>query len=234
MRRRALPDDSDDTVETPYLASLGRAMQKRIAERRAQDAADAAVEWISYPQAVHFVLPVLFGKDWAGPPSEQEQVVLKLGQAHPEWNQYSLRQRERDEQIARGERWLLIHHLIEERRGDRRVQTARLREALADDGYVRGPIAERMTEEADERAPNWRIWKHVPGPKLYECVALSLNIDPRKLRHHPQAWMTGGPGRPAVPVFLEDQEFQERWLVAQRSLGSTLPGPMNWPEHRPR
>jgi hypothetical protein len=43
--------------------------------------------------------------------------------------------------------------------------------------------------------------------------------------------MTGGPGRPAVPVY-EDQEFQERWLVAQRSLGSTLPGPMNWSEHR--
>jgi hypothetical protein len=63
-------------------------------------------------------------------------------------------------------------------------------------------------------------------------VALSLNIDPRKLRHHPDAWMTGGPGRPAGPVFLEHQEFQERWLVAQRSLGSTFPGPVNWPEHR--
>jgi hypothetical protein len=89
-----------------------------------------------------------------------------------------------------------------------------------------------MTEEADDRAPNWSIWKHLPRMKLYESVALSLNIDPLELRHHPQAWMTGGPGRPVVPFFLEGQQFQERWSVAQRSLGSNLPGPINWPEHR--
>jgi hypothetical protein len=35
-----------------------------------------------------------------------------------------------------------------------------------------------MTEEADNSAPNWSIWKHLPRLKLYECVALSLNIDP--------------------------------------------------------
>jgi hypothetical protein len=74
-----LPDDSDDSVKTPYSAYFRRQTQKRIAERRAQDAVDAAVEWMSYPQALHFVLPVLFGKDWIGLPSEQEQVVLKLG-----------------------------------------------------------------------------------------------------------------------------------------------------------
>lgn len=79
-----------------------------------------------------------------------------------------------------------------------------------------------MTEEADDRAPNWSIWKHLSWLKLYECVALSLNIDP-SLRHHPQAWMTGGPGRPAMPLFLKGQQFQERWFVAQRWLGSTLP-----------
>jgi hypothetical protein len=142
-----LPDDSDGPVETPYLRYRRRQTQKRIAERRAQDAADAAVEWVSYSQAVHFVLPVLFGKDWAGQSSEQEQVVLKLGLTHPDWNQYSLRQRVREEQIARAERWLLIHGLVEERRGHRRVQTPRLRKALADDGYVRDQIADRITRQ---------------------------------------------------------------------------------------
>jgi hypothetical protein len=42
-----------------------------------------------------------------------------------------------------------------------------------------------MTEEADDRAPNWHIWRHSPRLKLYECVALSLIIDPLKLRHLP-------------------------------------------------
>jgi hypothetical protein len=88
-----------------------------------------------------------------------------------------------------------------------------------------------MTEAAD-RAPDWRIWKHVPKAKLYDCVALSLNIDPRKLRHDSQAWMTGGPGRPAVPVFLEAQPFQDLWFLARESLGSTLAGPINWREYQ--
>lgn len=112
-----MPDNSDNSAETPYSRYFRRQTQKRIAEGRAQDAADAAVEWMSYPQAVHFVLPALFGKDWLGQPSEQEQVVLKLGQAHPDWNQLSLQQRGREGQIARAERWLLIHDLIEERGG---------------------------------------------------------------------------------------------------------------------
>ena len=80
MRRRTLPDNSE---ETPYSEHFRRQTQKRIAERRAQDAADATVDWMSYSQAVHFLLPVLFGKDWIGPPSEQEQVVLKLGKRIP-------------------------------------------------------------------------------------------------------------------------------------------------------
>ncbi len=75
--------------------------------------------------------------------------------------------------------------------------------------------------------PDWHIWKHVSTAKLWECVALSLDIEPRKVRHHPQAWMTGGPGRPPVPVFCEAQSFNNRWFLARRELGTTLAGPVN-------
>ena len=102
--------------------------------------------------------------------------------------------------------------------------------ALADDGYVRDRITDRMTEEADERAPDWRIWRNLIVAKLYECVALSLNIDPRKLRHNSLAWMTGGPGRPPVHVFDEGQAFKDRLFLADRSLGNAL-WPVNWKQY---
>ena len=90
----------------------------------------------------------------------------------------------------------------------------------------RHPRTMAMTEAGD-RAPQWDVWKHVPAPKLWECIALSLNIDPRKVRHHPEAWMTGGPGRPPVPVFCEAQSFKGRWFLVQKALGTTLAGPVN-------
>ena len=37
------------------------------------------------------------------------------------------------------------------------------------------------TKEAD-RAPNWETWRLMPRPALWQCVALSLNIDPYKLK----------------------------------------------------
>jgi hypothetical protein len=41
----------------------------------------------------------------------------------------------------------------------------------------------------------------MPEVKLWQAVALSMNIDPDSLKHHPQAWMAG-PG--AGPIFTED------------------------------
>jgi hypothetical protein len=63
-----------------------------------------------------------------------------------------------------------------------------------------------------ERAPNWRIWKHVPEVKTYEAVALSLNIDPDKIRHSPHSWMAD------ERLFDEGEEFQERLFVVERNL----------------
>jgi hypothetical protein len=55
-----------------------------------------------------------------------------------------------------------------------------------------GRAAAVPTSVADRgRAPNWQKWKHVPVVKLYEAVALSLNIAPEKLRPSPHAWMGG-------------------------------------------
>jgi hypothetical protein len=68
------------------------------------------------------------------------------------------------------------------------------------------------------RAPNWRKWKHLPSATLYEAVALSLNIDPEKIRRNPRAWMGG-------KRFDEGQEFLDRLFVAKRNLDCL--GPLN-------
>jgi hypothetical protein len=155
---------SDESEDTRYRAYFFQQVKKKNAERRAQDVADAAVEKIFYPTAVQLVLPVLFGKDWVGFSSEQEHVVLRIGEAHPGWHEHSSRAREREEQIARAERWLLVNGLIEERRGGGWVQTARLRKALANDGYLRDRIADGMAEEGDDRATRGAA-KPEPAPK---------------------------------------------------------------------
>jgi hypothetical protein len=68
------------------------------------------------------------------------------------------------------------------------------------------------------RAPNWCKWKYVPTATLYEAVALSLNIDPERIRRNPRAWMGG-------KRFDEDQEFLDRLFVSKRNLDSL--GPLN-------
>jgi hypothetical protein len=67
-----------------------------------------------------------------------------------------------------------------------------------------------------DRAPNWQKWKHVPNVKLYEAVALSLNIAPEKLQRSPSAWMSG-------KRFEESDEFDVRLFVAQRNLNKLRP-----------
>jgi hypothetical protein len=63
-----------------------------------------------------------------------------------------------------------------------------------------------------DRVPNWKIWKRIPDLKTYEAVALSLNIDPNKLRHSPDSWLAG------KPLFEEGEEFRERLFVVERNL----------------
>ncbi|MFI4948005.1 MAG: hypothetical protein ACHQC9_04325 [Alphaproteobacteria bacterium] len=127
-----MPDEPEDTEYSSR--RFPRRLEREIAELRAQDAAFAAVEWMGYSEAVHFALPVFFRQEYVGRPSEQEHVVLKMGETHADWRQYFHKQREREEQIARVVRWLELYQLVEERHGERWVQTARLKKALADEG----------------------------------------------------------------------------------------------------
>jgi hypothetical protein len=68
-----------------------------------------------------------------------------------------------------------------------------------------------------DRPPDWSFWRHVPNVTPPEGVALSLNIEPRRLRPNPNSWMAG------KALFREGPEFEKRLLLAQRCLGDTLP-----------
>lgn len=68
---------------------------------------------------------------------------------------------------------------------------------------------------SDVRKPNWDVWQLVPEASLWEAVALSLDIEPRKVRFMRHGWMAG-PG--AGPLFEEGQDFEDRLLVAVRKV----------------
>jgi hypothetical protein len=79
--------------------------------------------------------------------------------------------------------------------------------------------------EKPNRAPDWRIWQHLPTAKLHEAVALSLNIDPKRLDWRPDDFS----GR---RQFNEGREFDNRMFLGVRCLGETLLGPENrWAVH---
>jgi hypothetical protein len=83
---------------------------------------------------------------------------------------------------------------------------------------LRGGVAAAVIDSmpSESRAPNWQKWKHVPEVKLYEAVALSLNIAPEKIRPNSHAWMGG-------KRFDESEEFLDRLFVAQRNLETLQP-----------
>jgi hypothetical protein len=62
------------------------------------------------------------------------------------------------------------------------------------------------------RAPNWALWKHIPAVKIFEAVALSLNIEPSRIRHSPNSWMAD------KRLFDESDEFKDRLFVVERNL----------------
>ncbi len=64
------------------------------------------------------------------------------------------------------------------------------------------------------RKPNWEKWKHVPDVKVWEGVALSLDIEPDKVRFNQYGWMGDG------LAFKESKELDERIFVAKRNLTS--------------
>jgi len=76
---------------------------------------------------------------------------------------------------------------------------------------------------AEDRSPDWGIWKHASTAELWEAVALTLNIDPKEVRHQPLVWMAG-PLKPGVRLFDEEPVFKSRLMLAERCLEHTLAG----------
>ncbi len=60
----------------------------------------------------------------------------------------------------------------------------------------------------------WGVWSNIPDVKLWEAVALSLNLDPRCVKVNRNSWMVG------TSVIDESPEFSARLLVAERNLTS--------------
>jgi hypothetical protein len=173
--------------------------ERRRVERRAQDAADAKKRWISYPEAVHLVLPVLFKPAWVGIASEQEHVILHFGPFHRDWHQYSILFDEREEQIARAERWLLVKGLLEDRGGRRLIQVDRLEAALADEAANapapanQATLPPRGTGPASATLPSKR--RRGRAPSTFNRVRLAMiadlrsgERDPREMRE--KEWQT--------------------------------------------
>jgi hypothetical protein len=70
--------------------------------------------------------------------------------------------------------------------------------------------------EDQRRAPNWKKWRHIPCTEVWRAVALSLDIDPDRVKINRHSWMGDG------LVFDESQEFQDRVFVAGQNLGNSL------------
>jgi hypothetical protein len=195
---------AEESPDTSYMKGLLHSVGKRIAERRAQDAADAAVAWMSYPQAIREVLPILFGRDWVKLASEQERAVLEIGKTHRDWPRFSQIHREREEQIARAERWLLIKGLVEERHGDRFVQTTRLQDALADETMAdRDPIRAGGSQSQGAAAPS--------NPNSEQEPAY-----------------TGTAGRPTSWENLVEPECRRRYAAGERHPGRAGQSRAEW------
>ncbi|WP_430389873.1 hypothetical protein [Dyella sp. 20L07] len=68
--------------------------------------------------------------------------------------------------------------------------------------------------QTGDRSVNWGIWRHMPDAMVYEAVALSLDIDPKKVRFHRDAWMVSG-----EVLFDERQVFEDRMMLAKANTG---------------
>ncbi len=68
-----------------------------------------------------------------------------------------------------------------------------------------------------DRTPNWEKWRHVPNVKLWEAVALSLNIEPALVKHSKHGWMSDS------HLFDESKLFKDRIFVAKRNLSTDGP-----------
>jgi hypothetical protein len=65
----------------------------------------------------------------------------------------------------------------------------------------------------DDRTPNWNKWRLIPNPTLWQCVALSLNIDPDKVH---KEWLEIN-----LVIREEGRKFNDRLAIALANAGDT-------------
>jgi hypothetical protein len=63
----------------------------------------------------------------------------------------------------------------------------------------------------NSRNVNWEKWRHIPEVRLWEAIALSLNIDPDKVNHNRHSWMADD------MLFDESSTFNDRLEVLKRN-----------------
>ena len=116
------------------LPSLFPIADTTLAPRKVAAVRQGALDCLSYPEAIKTAGKVLFGFEWVGPPSAHENVVQKLGPAHPDWSGMVHREQLRNAQSSEVDAWLYKRGLIEESKSVARfVRGERLRKALADE-----------------------------------------------------------------------------------------------------
>jgi len=64
-----------------------------------------------------------------------------------------------------------------------------------------------------DRKPNWKKWSLIPDVEIWQAVALSLDIDPDKVRHGENNWMS------VTHSYEESREFTDRVQVLASNLG---------------
>jgi hypothetical protein len=64
----------------------------------------------------------------------------------------------------------------------------------------------------DDRKPNWVVWQNVPACSIWEAVALSLGIDPRRVQE--ASWFQEG----QEFRYQEGRTFDDRLVMATRQL----------------
>lgn len=65
---------------------------------------------------------------------------------------------------------------------------------------------------SEDRSVNWEKWRLIPAVKLWQAVALSLNIDPDRVRSD-YSW------KAETTRFPESQTFRDRLDVLRSNLG---------------
>lgn len=86
----------------------------------------------------------------------------------------------------------------------------------------------RIVAEKEKFWPDWSFWLHMPDVELWQACALSIGIDPDKMKVEPNSWLAG-PGTDHGPFFtltsfpskaVED-DFNKRLRLAKAHHGAS-------------